>query len=141
VLTTAFERARAVGAPLAAVHGWQIPALLSWSPGDIKTFRDRVEGALDDVLAPWVSGYPDVEVTTLAVAERPADAVEDAAKSAQLVVLGRHTAAHRHGGFHLGSTTRGALHHAGAPVLVVPVPPPVKSHRSSDWDVGWAPMF
>jgi len=140
VLTTAFERAWALGAPLQAVHAWQVPALLSWSPADITSFGRRVKEALGEVLEPWVARFPDVELTVSPAAGRPLDVVEDASATAQLVVLGRHTPVRRHGGFHLGSTTREALHHAHAPVLVVPVAQGTHEHQDAA-GAGWAPTF
>ena len=140
VLTTAFERARALEAPLEVVHAWQVPALLSWSPADIASFGRRVKEALGEVLRPWLERFADVELTVSPVAGRPIDVVEDASATAQLVVLGRHTPARRHGGFHLGSTTREALHHAHAPVLVVPVVQAAHQHQDPH-GADWAPTF
>jgi nucleotide-binding universal stress UspA family protein len=129
VLTEAFERAHDLQAPLVAVHAWEIPALLSWSTNDIARFRDRVQTALEEFLAPWREKYPDVTVDAYAVAERPADALSSASRVAQLTVVGRHTPASRHGGFHLGSTARGVLHHAEVPVLVVPTESLTEHHH------------
>lgn len=140
VLAAAFHRARALDAPLAVVHAWQIPALLSWSPSDIAGLRRRVETALEGVLAPWRTRFPEVEVSISAVAGRSTDVVEDGSRVAQLVIVGRHTPAQRHGGFHLGSTARGLLHHTSAPVLVIPVADSARPARP-ERDAGWGPMF
>jgi nucleotide-binding universal stress UspA family protein len=84
------------------------------------SFRGRVEAAMDEVLTPLAEEFSDVEMSRYAVAERAADAMEDASKGAQLTIVGRHSRAQRHGGFHVGSTARAVLHHTGVPVLVMP---------------------
>ena len=56
---------------------------------------------------------------TAAPAERPVDAVIDAGRVGQLMVIGRHATASRHLG-RLGSTARGVLHRAAVPVAVLP---------------------
>jgi nucleotide-binding universal stress UspA family protein len=54
------------------------------------------------------------------VRAHPGGALLDAAKDAQLIVVGRSTGAHHRGGFHIGSTTRSILHYTPCPVMVVP---------------------
>jgi nucleotide-binding universal stress UspA family protein len=61
-------------------------------------------------------------LVTSAVAEQPAEAMLEAGKVAQMLIVGRHTAASRHSGVRLGSTARSVLHQAGVPVAVVPLP-------------------
>jgi len=114
---------------LVAVHAWEVPALLSWSSADVANLRERVQRALEEFLSPWRDKYPDVTVDAHAVAERPADAISSASRVAQLAGVGRHTPASRHGGFHLGSTARGVLHHAEVPVLIVPTGSPAERHE------------
>lgn len=116
----AFDRAGALQVPLVVVHAWQVPAILTWSPSDLDTERARVTTQVERLLAPWRQRHPQVEVDARTVAERPVDALNDAASACQLVVLGRRTAPDRHGGFRLGSTARMFLHHAQTPVAVVP---------------------
>ncbi len=143
LLRFGFERAAALHVPLVAVHAWEIPALLSWSPGEIAEARSDVSAALDQRLERWCAEFPDVEVVTAVPAERPVDAVLEAARVGQLVVVGRHTRDARHVGPRLGSTARGVLHHATVPVAVVPLqrssaePEP---HEQATADV-WAPMY
>ena len=120
VMHEAFRRARDLKVALVAVYAWEIPALLSWSPSDITGLRDRVQTALDSLLDPWHEKYDDVELVTQPVAARPDDAIAFAARTAQVIVVGRCTPAAQHGSFHLGSTPRSLLHHTGVPVLVVP---------------------
>jgi nucleotide-binding universal stress UspA family protein len=143
VLRFAFERAAALRVPVVAVHAWEIPALLSWSPDEIAEMRDRVAAALDRRLDPWRAEFPGLEVVTAAPAERPVDAVLDAGRVAQLMVVGRHTRGARHLGPRLGSTTRSVLQHAKLPVAVVPLQrsegnADPRTHVASDV---WAPMY
>lgn len=141
VLQSAFQRARELHAPLVAVHAWEIPALLSWSPNDLQDFQRRMNVTLTSSLAPWRARYPDVEVSTHVVAERPSDALCDAARVAQLIVLGRHKSATRHAGFHLQSTARLLLHHLSLPVLVLPSPVTAAiDHERRHVDT-WTPMY
>ena len=143
LLRFGFGRAAALRVPLVAVHAWEIPALVSWSPTEIAELRGKVSAELDRRLEPWRAEFPDLEVVTAAPAERPVDAVLDAARVAQLVVVGRRTPGHRHLGSRLGSTARGVLHHAAVPVAVVPLErsddePKPREHVASDV---WAPTF
>lgn len=141
VLQAAFERARGSHVPLVAVHAWEVPPLLSWSPSDIQRFRARADAEFGSFLGPWRADYPEVTVDARAVAERPSDAVTEASGVAQLVVVGRHTPASRHGGFHLGSTARMVLHHVKVPVMVVPSPATAGADHPPEHVDKWAPMY
>lgn len=119
----AFRRARRLGVPLVAVHGWEAPTVFSWDAGVVTgavTEHERDgEIRFDALLADWRQHYPEVVVRPMRVHKHPAAALLDAAEDAQLVVLGRH----RHGllgGFTLGSVARAVLHYAECPVIVVP---------------------
>ena len=143
LLRFGFDHASALGVPLVAVHAWDIPSLLTWSPTEIARMRAKVLTAMDRRLAPWRAEFPDLEIVTVAPAERPADALTDAGHVAQLVVVGRYTRGAGHLGPRLGSTARGVLHHAAVPVAVVPVPssddiPRQRTHVASDV---WAPTY
>lgn len=143
LLRFGFDRAAALRVPLVAMHAWDIPSLLTWSPSEIARMRAKVLTTLDRRLAPWRAEFPDLEIVTAAPAERPVDALTDAGQVAQLVVVGRHTRGAGHLGPRLGSTARGALHRALVPVAVVPVlsgddEPHQGTHVSSDV---WAPMY
>lgn len=143
VLRFAFDRARALGVPIVAVHAWEVPVLASWSPVDIEASRRRSQTHLESLLAPWRAEYADVEVESRAVAERASDAVRDASRVAQLAVVGRHTPATRHRGLRLGSTARAVLHHAEIPVGIIPVAgqdAPGHSPSHAEGDV-WGPMY
>ncbi|MBY8854424.1 universal stress protein, partial [Saccharothrix sp. MB29] len=73
---------------------------------------------LAERLAGWQEKYPDTPVDRVVVHDRPARALLDAARTAQLVVVGSRGL----GGFAgmlLGSTSQALVHHAPCPLAVV----------------------
>lgn len=139
VLRFAFERSVALGVSLVVVHAWEISPLLSWSPDDLDDRRTRVTDGIERWLGPWRARFPDLEVVIKTPAERSVDAVLDAGRGSQLVIIGRHGKR----GSHLGSTARGVLHRAEVPVAVVPVEP-LRANRRKSTRVGsgvWAPTY
>ncbi len=135
VLEYAFERCARLGAPLIALHTWQVPTIYTWSAEDITRWSSQASTRVEAALAGWVERHPDVEVTTKVLDSKAAMAILDAAAEAeaQIVVLGRHTAARHVGGFHLGSTARAVLHHSESPVAIIPsgTPHPAGDSRST----------
>lgn len=119
----AFARARRLGVPLVAVHGWETPAPYTWDAGAatdaVTELDEQIARAFDAWLATWVERYPDVVVRPMRTHKHPAAAILDAAHEAQLVVLGRHPAG-VFGGFAFGSVARAVLHYAETPVVTVP---------------------
>jgi nucleotide-binding universal stress UspA family protein len=116
----AVEAAAVRGVPLLAVHAWHdVPVdptlvpLVDW---------DAVESDEREVLAERLAGLrasrPDPEVRTQVVRDRPARALVDESRGAQLVVVGSRG---RGGlrGMILGSVSQQLLHHAHCPVAVV----------------------
>jgi nucleotide-binding universal stress UspA family protein len=133
-LEWAVGEARLRGARLVAVHTWETPLLGTGSdpfgagPGaidpsldadlierfaaDAKELLERELAAVD------TSG---IEVERLLEARNAADALIDAARDADLLVVGTRG----HGGFKgllLGSVSQQAAHHASCPVVIVPPP-------------------
>ncbi|MFD8530017.1 universal stress protein [Streptosporangium canum] len=124
----AFEEAVLRRLPLRAVHAWTHPA--ARGPGDMQPLVYDVEGVgqeearlLAESLAGWREKFPDVTFVEHVVHEHPAKALSDASPSAALVVVG---APGRTSFF--GSTTYALLHHAQAPVAVIPCTP-ARAHR------------
>jgi nucleotide-binding universal stress UspA family protein len=120
----AFAQADACGLPLTAVHAWWVdPAVLALSEGAVWSelpIEEPAEepGVVDELLAPWVSRYPDVRLRRVAAREMPADALLAVAEGAELLVVG----SRGRGGFAellLGSVSRDVLQHATCPVAVV----------------------
>jgi nucleotide-binding universal stress UspA family protein len=119
-LAFAYEAAAARGVPLVAVHTWRdlvgdldVAALLGWEA--IATEEPEV---LTERLAGWGEKHPDVPVRRKVVKDRPAHALVEESRSAQLVVVGSRG---RGGvtGMLLGSVSHAVLHRAHCPVAVV----------------------
>lgn len=124
----AFRRARRLGVPLVAVHGWEAPTVFSWDAdvvtGAVAAHQRDAEVRFDALLAAWRRHYPEVVVRPMRVHRHPAAAILEAAEEAQLIVLGRHTTG-LFGGFAVGSVARAVLHYAECPAIVVPSGDPV----------------
>ncbi|MFF5721346.1 universal stress protein [Streptomyces buecherae] len=120
LLRFAFDAAAHRAGVLRVVHGWTTyvpdgaPGASSADP--LPALADNE--ALTIALGPWRAKYPDVEVAVEAVVGRPAEHLVDAARGADLVVVGR-SIRRSLGISHLGQVTRAVLHHAPAPVAVV----------------------
>ena len=144
VLDFAFARAAALTVPIAVVSAWEIPTLRAWSPDDVQHMRAEHDEALERLLAPWQESYPSVEVSIHSVAEKPDQALLEASRVAQLVVVGRHHSAALSG--LIGSTARNILRHATRPVAVIPAGTrdelvrDLAVHRSLA-ERPWAPTF
>ncbi len=139
VLAFAVERAARLRVPLIVVSAWEVPSLYSWSPADVAACRERYDDALERLMAPWREQHPDLEVVTRSVAEPPAQALTEASKICQLVVVGQHLGPHL-GRIGVGSTTAHVLDHATRPVAVVPLGLPAAPPRPADRPT-WAPTF
>ncbi|GAA0927730.1 universal stress protein [Kribbella koreensis] len=119
----AFEQAQARNLPLTAVMAWHDP--VRTGPGDLLPLvydLDALEQESAAVLAEAVAGhaekYPDVTVRRELVRGHADDVLIDAARSAELLVVGsRGRGAFR--GLLLGSTSRSLVHYAPCPVAVV----------------------
>ncbi|QIS03682.1 universal stress protein [Nocardia brasiliensis] len=112
-LDVAFDEASRRGAPLLAV--------LTWSEFDRYLRRTDMRAEAERLLAETIAGYqekyPDVPVSRLVKAARPAKCLLETADSAQLIVIG----SRGHGGFPgltLGSVSQAVLHGAGCPVII-----------------------
>ena len=126
VLATAAEQAKGRGARLHVLHTWSVPTgyevrsaqrpHLEWVA---QATRDA-QGAVD-LLADGAAG-PEVEVE--AKYARASDALIEASRDADLLVIGRHDPLVPFGS-HLGPVARAVLHDAECPVLLA-VPGPAK---------------
>jgi nucleotide-binding universal stress UspA family protein len=109
---------------LRAVHGWTPPAVWGypgWVAPRIETeqFRTIEDELLSQALSVRRDKYPDVTVVEDSRIASGAGAVVDASGDAALVVVGRHRRRH-HLGLRLGAVAHAVIHHAQAPVAVVP---------------------
>ncbi|MCG6498520.1 universal stress protein [Kitasatospora sp. A2-31] len=123
VLAFAFEEAELRGARVRAVHGWDLPPAFATvgfvpAPAEIAELQGLEAKALAEALAGWRERYPGTEVVE-EVRLGPARAVVEASATAELVVLGRRRRPHDFGP-RLGRVAHAVLHHAQAPVAVVP---------------------
>ncbi|HEU4947179.1 MAG TPA: universal stress protein [Kribbella sp.] len=119
----AFEQAQATGATLTAVLAWRDPV---WTgPGeqvplvyDLDELEQENAAVLAESLAGHTEKYPDVTVNRKLVRGHTAEVLVEAARSAQLLVVGsRGRGAFR--GMLLGSVSRSMLHHSPCPVAVI----------------------
>jgi len=125
-LRFALEEATLRQATLRVVHAWQYayigatgfegsyPAL----GGDIKELRDLAERDLDATLQEAIPETGAIEIERRVVEDRPAAALVDESRGADMVVVG----SRGHGGFGgllLGSVSQQVAHHAACPVVIV----------------------
>jgi nucleotide-binding universal stress UspA family protein len=119
----AFQQAADTGAVLDAVLAWSGP--VSTGPGDMLPLVYDAEALAEEnrvTLAESLAGhndkYPDVQVRARVVRGRPAAVLAEAARGAELLVVG----SRGRGGFRgllLGSVSRAVLHRCAGPVAVV----------------------
>ncbi|WP_338895182.1 universal stress protein [Streptomyces sp. TG1A-60] len=125
LLEFAFGAAAARRTALRAVHAPSLPPLYGHGPvvGQLASQEGGITGqaekALSDALKPWQEKYPQVPVDHTVDLARPSGVVLQAAAQAGLVVVGRRV--HRPAlGMRIGPVAHAVLHHAAAPVAVVP---------------------
>ncbi|MGY1607790.1 universal stress protein [Geodermatophilus sp. SYSU D00700] len=132
VLAEALRAAALRGTGVLAVHSWSRGSLLPRPagdhPADDAAAQRRGELLLEDLLTgaqPVRDRWPGVPVRPVVRHGRAADTLLAAGLTAELLVVGHR----RHGvlGRPLRSVTSALVHHAGCPVLVVPLPVPAVS--------------
>jgi nucleotide-binding universal stress UspA family protein len=122
-IALAFDQAASRGCDLVAVHAWA-DTVIPYGPGsgyaqalNGTALTEQAEKVLVDSLAGWHEKYPGVTVRRVAARDRPAGALLNAAREAQLLVVG----SRGRGGFTgltLGSVSQALIHHAPCPVLI-----------------------
>lgn len=85
---------------------------------DREEIQQQADRYLAQQLANWSDRYPEVPLRKIAQNYHPVAALRDAARDAQLLVIG-HTGRGGFVGLLLGSVAAGVLHHAPCPVAVV----------------------
>lgn len=119
----AFEAAVLRGASLRVVHGWNEPPYIAYGmPPDLELNAQigaEEAVAVSEVLRPWRQKFPTVDVVEDSVSGKAANHLVDASADASLVVVGRRIRRSALGA-HIGPVTHAVLHHATAPVAVVP---------------------
>ncbi|WP_393099857.1 universal stress protein [Streptomyces sp. LN325] len=130
LLEFAFDAAARRASALTVVHGWTVPAYYGLDAGFGYTSGAVTPGlggelavqetiGLTDALRPWREKFPGVEVTEKSVSGGAAHHLVEAASGAGLVVIGRRSRDSAIG-THLGPVAHAVMHHAAAPVVVVP---------------------
>ncbi|WP_433448439.1 universal stress protein [Streptomyces sp. CA-142005] len=124
VIEFAFEAASQRAARLRVVHG-RSPELPYYDDGgDLDAeLHDELTGvmhrALSEALEPWRDKFPGVEVTEQAVIGKAGSHLVEASRDASLVVIGRRLRRTPISTV-IGPVAHAVLHHATAPVAVVP---------------------
>lgn len=115
----AFELAAALDVEVVALHAWNDPDLLQWTPvpDAWETLAQQEEELLSERMAGWSEKYPDVTVTKVVQKNPPAQALLEYAESTQLVLTGSR-GHNRLTGLLVGSTSQNLLHHAPNPVVI-----------------------
>ena len=111
-------------ASLRLVHSWDLPSVYQDSLIDamaVEQWRDEVAVQIEAAFAAAHRRHPRVKATVDVMHSRPADALLEASREADLMVLGRRDVAHP-AVQHAGSLTRALLRVAECPVSVVPRP-------------------
>ncbi|MET9730553.1 universal stress protein [Streptomyces sp. NPDC006458] len=121
----AFAAASRRATALRVVHGWNPPPYYAYGLSASLELHGALarqqNHALSDVLRPWREKFPDIEVTGESPYGSASDHLVDVSREASLIVVGRRLRRHPFGA-HIGHVTHAVLHHAVAPVAVVPHP-------------------
>ncbi|MFD5625234.1 universal stress protein [Streptomyces sp. NPDC127072] len=119
----AFDAADRRATSLRVVHGWNPPPYYAYglsSDLGLQTELSQQEATvLTEVLRPWRQKFPAVEVIEESRYGTAAIHLVDASREASLVVVGRRVRRSPLGA-RIGPITHAVLHHATAPVAVVP---------------------
>lgn len=119
-LDAAVDQADRRRVPLIVLSSWEAPREIVWTNEDVQDHETERVALLEEFLLPWRDTHPQVEIVLRAAVGPAEDALDDAARTAQLLVVARRTKPMRTGGFALGSSTRHLLHHLVCPLMVVP---------------------
>ncbi|MFD8620113.1 universal stress protein [Streptomyces sp. DSS69] len=123
LLAFAFEQAARRSSGLQVVHSWSLPATYTYAaildPSVGSGVGQHAAQELNDMLRPWREKFPQVSVSETLVMAPPASELVQASQGAELVVVGRRGS--RRVGSHIGHVAHAVIHHASAPVAVVPV--------------------
>lgn len=132
-LRWAIHQAQLTAATVEAIASWEDPATFTYSLGwdtdyaDHESWAAITERYLHEAVAGATADLdPQVEVVSTVVQGHPAQVLLDAAKGAQLLVVGTRG----HGtlaGLLLGSVSQHCVQHAPCPVVVVPADAPAEA--------------
>ena len=121
-LRQAQRMAMPLGAKVQALACWEYPQMYSgYVMMGVEGFEEGARKVLDDAVEQAFGGETPANVTSTLVRSHPREALIDASREADMVVVGRRG----HGGFGgllLGSVSSAIVAHAHCPVLVVHTP-------------------
>jgi nucleotide-binding universal stress UspA family protein len=139
-LRWALAEARIRRVPLQVVYVfWALPSLAATESADL--LEDwleepaRATEAVHAFVRSTVGEPVDVEIRPVAVQGTAAESLIEAARSADLLVVGAHPGG-RLSGLLLGSVSRQCLHEAGCPVVIVPGAPSTPGRSSGSTATG-----
>ncbi|NMO57288.1 universal stress protein [Actinoplanes sp. TBRC 11911] len=88
-LVFAAGEAAARNVPLRIVRAWTpVTGLWAGTPMETRTVLESERHAFDELVATWRQKYPNLPITAEAVVDHPANALIEASKTAQLLVVG-----------------------------------------------------
>ncbi|HET9172694.1 MAG TPA: universal stress protein [Actinospica sp.] len=119
----AFDAAQRLGAVLHAVRAWSPRPTYAAPTGpyfaELEEFRAQERKEVEELIAPFRSAFPSVQVEITAARGNPVPILVETARDTRLLVVG----AHRHRGplaVGAGYVVEGLLAHSPTPVVVVP---------------------
>lgn len=117
-LRWAADQARRTDARILAMISYSVPWTVFLAPTATEAdYEAAAREVLDRTLGESLGSNPDVTVERVVSARNPAQALTDAARGAELLVLGSHGRGELPG-MHLGSVAGYCVHHAPCPVLL-----------------------
>lgn len=123
VLAFAFEAAARRSAALRVLQGYSLPAFFEWAgsvEGEALGEMDRQQAELlEQKLVPWRARHPGVEVRQESQRGNASVLLAEASRNASLLVIGHRIRKHSLG-LRVGPVAHAVIHHAAAPVAVVP---------------------
>ncbi|MFI7317066.1 universal stress protein [Streptomyces venezuelae] len=117
----AFQHALTTHASLTVLHAWRCPAreMADIPLADPEEHQGRAEEQVELAVREAMTAHPEVTVHRRAVEGHPRTVLLDAAREADLLVVGARRRK-GHVGMQLGPVNHAVLHHAACPVAVVP---------------------
>jgi nucleotide-binding universal stress UspA family protein len=117
-LRWAARQAEFVGGSLRVILAWHPPSGLLDATTSIDLHHERFEKRLDSLVAEVLGDPPSVEVTTMVVEDRPAPALIEAGRGADLLVVGSR-GQDAFPGMLLGPVSQQCVMHAPCSVAVI----------------------
>ncbi|MFD3922200.1 universal stress protein [Streptomyces sp. NPDC058595] len=123
LLAFGFAEAARCGCALRVVHAWSLPAQYSYAeiadPEVELEISGHIAKTLEETLSPWRQRFPTVSASAKALVGAPGAQLVYESAEAGLLVVGRRRPRFSVGP-RLGHVAQSVIHHATAPVVVVP---------------------